>query len=270
MSGRRGFTLIEVLISTMLFAFLMGSYYAAFISIIQAEDYARDQRHFGSIGPAVMDLFEDDILSLYAHPRALDAFPFRGDDDSMSGEPADRLAFVARRASIHQEEMGTTGIYVRSPINEVGYRLARNDSEMGDVRRLYRRESYYVDGTPMQGGNYFEIYDRVVSFDVVYAGYQVEEEARTSAAEGNARRLEKFESWDSEERKGFPTAVIITLVIEPPRLGVPREGEDKKAIRRQTLVRIIRPPQWADVPASAATGPANPASPGTGNQGTNR
>ncbi len=32
MSGRRGFTLLEVLIATMLFAFLMGSYYAAFHS----------------------------------------------------------------------------------------------------------------------------------------------------------------------------------------------------------------------------------------------
>ena len=163
-------------------------------------------------------------------------------------------------------------VIAHSPINEVGYRLSRGDSDLGDVRRLYRRESYYVDGTPLQGGDFFEIYDRVYSFDVVYAGYRVEEEARASAADREKSRLEKFESWDSEERKAFPTAIIITLTIEPPRLGVVYEDEESDRLTRQTLVRIVQPPQAADIVAAppadnnAPQNPSNP-NPGSGNQG---
>ena len=100
----RGFTLIEVILATTLFALLMSSYYVVFTRVVELEAYARDQRAFGTVGPAILDLIEDDLLSLYSHPREPDAFPFRGDDESSGGKPADRMFFVVRRASVHQEE----------------------------------------------------------------------------------------------------------------------------------------------------------------------
>ena len=121
----RAFTLMEIMIATTLFALLMGMYYEVFTNVVQLEDYARRTRSFASVGPAVLDLVEDDLLCLYTHPRAGDAFPFRGTDDSMASEPADRMHFVSGRPSIHLEELYGDDTWVRSPINEVGYRLAK-------------------------------------------------------------------------------------------------------------------------------------------------
>jgi len=257
---RRGFTLIEILVATALFALLMGAYYTAFTNVLILEEYARNQRAFSSVGPAILDLIEDDLLSTYTNPRELAAFPFRGEDDSLGSEPADRLMFVARRASIAQEEFFGRDNWVRSPVNEVGYRMARGKSTMGNVRRLYRRESYYVDDSPLQGGEYFEVYDRVVSFDLLYVGYREEEEARESADAIAGRELDKFESWDSEERKGLPTAVIVTLVIEAPQISRERsENDDVPGRDRRTYVRVIPLVQADDVIPTAD----DPNSPGS-------
>ena len=261
MDRARGFTLIEIIVATSLFALLMTAYYVAFTNVLLLEEHVRDQRAYGTIGPAVLDLIEDDLQSLYTHPQKQDAFPFRGENDSRASEPADRLNFVARRASIHQEEFFGADNWVRSPINEVGYRLAAAGSRFGGVRRLFRREGFYVDETPLSGGDYFEIYDRVVGFDVQYVGYRVEEEARADQDSLEERRLDKFESWDSEERKGFPTAVIVTLTLEPPRMVADRPGDDQEEPDRRTFVRILPLVQADDIPPPAAA-PGQPGQPG--------
>ena len=260
----RGFTLIEMVLAVTLFSFLMTSYYVVFIRVVELEEYARNQRSFASIGPAVLDLVEDDLLSLYTHPREPKAFPFRGTDNSLGGEPADRVDFVARRSSIHQKEFHGDNNWVRSPINEVGYRVVRGDLDYGDVRRLFRREHYYVDETPLQGGDYYEIYDRVVAFDLVYAGYRVEEEERESLDTKGENSLDRFESWDSEERRGFPSAVIVTLTVEPPQLSITDRTAQKQAEqrRRRTFVRVIPLAHADDIPYPEAGTGGN--QPGTG------
>ena len=53
---RRGFTLLEVILATTLFALLMSSYYAIFFNVSQLEEYARSQRAFSAVGPAILDL----------------------------------------------------------------------------------------------------------------------------------------------------------------------------------------------------------------------
>jgi prepilin-type N-terminal cleavage/methylation domain-containing protein len=263
-----GFTLIELILATTLFAGLMTAYYQVFMSVLELEKKARDHRAFGIVGPAILDYMEDDLLSLYTHPRQADAFPFRGEDDSLASKAADRMAFVARRASFHQEEFYGDDRWVRSPINEVGYRLARGDSRFGDVRTLYRREGYYVDETPLQGCDYYEVYDRVVELDITYAGYRVEEAERTDQDTLGEHELDRFESWDSEERRGFPTAVIVRLTVEPPRMQFRKRyrGTAEEEPKRRTFVRIIplvyaddiAPPQQEGAP-TAGTQPSGTA-----------
>jgi hypothetical protein len=241
-------------VSTALFSMLMGAYYTAFTDILMLEEYAHNQRAFASVGPSILDLIEDDVLSMHTHPRELAAFPMRGSDDSLESEPADTLQFVSRRASVAQEEFFGRGAWVRSPINEIGYRMGRGSYQLGNVRRLFRRESYYVDETPLQGGDYYEVYDRIVSFDIAYAGYRAEEEAREDAESLDERNLDRFESWDSEERKGLPSAIIVTIVIEPPQLTneVRDESEQVEGRDRRTFVRIIPLTQADDVDAPPA------------------
>ncbi len=93
-----GFTMIEVLIATALFAAVMGMYSVVLNNVITLEEEVRTQCSFSSIGPAILDLIEDDLQSLYTSPRQPDAFPFRGDAHTLSSKPADRMSFVARRA----------------------------------------------------------------------------------------------------------------------------------------------------------------------------
>jgi type II secretion system protein J len=242
---RNGFTLLEVILATTLFALLMSSYYVVFLNVSQLEEYARDQRAFSAVGPAVLDLIEDDIQSLYSPPRALNAFPFRGEDDSRGSQPADRFDFVTQRPSIHKEEFFERRTPLASPVNEVGYRLARGD---GDVRRLYRREGFYADTSPLQGGDFYEIYDRVVALDVRYVGYAAEEEERRSQDTLGQHGLDTFETWNSEERRALPTALIVTLTVEPPQLSRPTEEEQRTGVRqRRTFVRIIPLVQANDI-----------------------
>ena len=259
----RGFTLIEIILATVLFSLLMASYYEIFNGVLQLEEYARESRSFSNVGPAVLDLIEDDIHSLFIHPRADDAFPFRGNDDSMGSQASDSFHFVGTRASIGEEQIFGDE-WTKSPVNELGYRVARSSSRR-DTRRLYRRESYYVDGTPLDGGDYYEVYDRVHAFDVTYVGYRVEEEDNSEATE--ERLLETFESWDSEERKGYPTAMIVKLTIEAPQLTVPIDGEDTEPTRR-TFFRVIHFVHADDVdPPAAPDGNANGNNPGNNNPG---
>ncbi len=261
--ARRGFTLVEVILATVLFALLMSSYYQVFTGVLELEEYARNQRSFASVGPAILDLIEDDLVSLHRDPNAADAFPFRGNDDSLGGQPADSLDFVARRRSVHQEQVYGDNTWVRSPICEVGYRLTRSSLAGRNVRKLYRRESYYPDSLPTKGGEYFEIYDRVVAFDVTYVGYRVEEDARADVDTDN--QLEKFESWDSEQRRGYPTAVIVTLTIEPPELNfVGKSSGIDDARPQRTFVRVIPLPQAQDVDRPEESGDTPAPGPGTG------
>jgi len=264
---RRGFTLLEVILATTLFALLMTSYYSIFNNVSELEAYARSQRAVSAVGPAALDLVEDDLESLYTNPRAQNAFPFRGEDGARGSQPADSMNFTTLRASIHKEEFFDESEWLSSPVNEVGYRLARGE---GDVRRLYRREGYYVDGTPLQGGDFYEIYDRVLAFDVTYVGYPAEEAERTSQDTLKQHRLDTFESWNSEERRAMPTAVVVTLTVEPPQLtATPLAALEARPQR--TFVRIIHLVQADDIlpkqqpamgsqpgPQQPGTGPANP------------
>ncbi len=264
MTRARGFTLIEIVLATVLFSLLMASYYEVFTGVLQLEEYARESRSFANVGPAVLDLIEDDIHSLYIHPRARDAFPFRASDDSLGSQASDSFHFVATRRSIGTEEFFGNDRWTHSPINELGYRVARSSSRR-DSRRLYRRESYYVDGTPLDGGDYYEVYDRVHAFDVTYVGYRVEEETNTEATAD--RQLETFESWDSEERKGYPTAMIVKFTIEAPQLTMESKRLDDFEPERRTFFRIIHFVHADDVdPPEAPTGEGNQTpNNGTGN-----
>jgi prepilin-type N-terminal cleavage/methylation domain-containing protein len=253
---QRGFTLVEIIIATSLFSLLMASYYTVVMNVMILEETARDQRAFASVGPAVLDLVEDDLLSVYNHPRALNAYPFRGEDDSLAGQPADEMNFVVTRESIHREEFHDDDNWVRSPINEVGYKLTRADASLGDVRKLYRRENYYLDSTPLQGGDYYEVYDRVIAFDVTYVGFPVEETERTDQDALGDSRYDTFESWDSEERKFLPTAAVVVLTVEPPRLAAAGR-RDEEVPERRTFVRVIQLVQGDDVLPGEA-GPAQP------------
>jgi hypothetical protein len=131
---------------------------------------------------------------------------------------------------------------------------------------MWRREAFYVDETPLQGGEYYEVYDRVVELEITYAGYRVEESERSDQESLGEHQLERFESWDSEERRGFPTAVIVRLTVEPPRMTIRKRYDDLEATRTRTFIRVIPLVHAEDILPS--TDAAQAGSGGGGGSGT--
>jgi len=84
-----------------------------------------------------------------------------------------------------------------SPLTEVGYACRVNDED-SDYLELWRREDYFVDDKPTDGGHYTLVYDRIRTFRLRY--YPIPEEAQVK---------EGLEEWDSGLKKGIPYAIRV-------------------------------------------------------------
>jgi len=73
---------------------------------------------------------------------------------------------------------------------------------------LWRRESYFVDDNPTDGGKYDLVYDKVLSFHLQYY-------APTDDRGENEDPLTK---WDTKVQKKLPYAIVVQLdyLVHPP------------------------------------------------------
>ena len=99
-------------------------------------------------------------------------------------------------------------------LNEVSYELRRN-SKNRKYYKLVRREQQLYDDIPTSGGEYAEIYDKVLSMEF-------------SFFDGR----EWVEKWDSKKTKSLPCAVKVKIEIELPR------GEQPESTIICSIIRI--------------------------------
>ena len=95
----------------------------------------------------------------------------------------------------------------------------------------------------------------------------IEESERESQDTLGQHQYETFESWDSEQRKAYPTAMIVTLTIEAPQLTYVEEERGQDRPNRKTFVRIIPLVQADDIEPPSTTTTTSPntnQNPGTG------
>ncbi len=225
---RAGFSLVEVLVTLL----IVGGIMVAITQLLEAARLSRDTIHniqeTQLAGPAIMDLVERDLRALSIYDRRKDEL-LRVVDRVVHGLDADSLDFVATTDGLVPTEVNRR--YVRSDVNEVGYRLRPNPVD-DDFLEIYRRESFGVDEEPFDEGSYTFLHDRVKQFDI-----QVYVEDGPDA--------EPQDDWgfDSDE-DGLPLRLEISLTLElSPR--VHREQLRYVSIDRRTVTyrRVIRLPQ---------------------------
>jgi hypothetical protein len=95
----------------------------------------------------------------------------------------------------------------------VGYACRQNESHPGFIE-LWRREDFFVDDDPTDGGVFSLVYDRLLRFNVMYFPDPTEH------GQGSAEQKHQgLEEWDSRIRKKIPYAVLLQIEYDATRTG---------------------------------------------------
>lgn len=249
-SPRAGFSLAEVLLTVLIMSGIM----LAITQILQAARVSRDTIHIIKetqlAGPAIMDMIERDLRGLTTLNRTRQDH-LLVEDRVMLGLDGDSLDFVTHTDSLIMRQDGAR--YVRSDINEVGYRL-RPSPMYDDFLELYRREDMGVDEDPYLGGEFSFLHDRVKSFDI-----QVFEEDGPDA--------DPHDEWgqNGDERIGLPARLEVSLTLELKQ-RVAREQLAMNYARKSivTYRRVFRLPEMMRVEEEQIVTLSIPTAPSSG------
>ncbi len=194
----RGFTLVELLLATMLTAVVV----TAVLQIFDVTLYAREQikalAEPMSVGPRILDMIEEDLDSLWTYDIK-DNHVFEGEDNVIVLADADRLHLIVAGPTSNDVVLDDESVRP-APLAEVSY-LCRPNPKNPDLIELWRREDPLVDEEWKKGGRYELLSDRVRRFNITYY-----EELGAEA--------EAFDDWSIDERKGLPKRIKIELEIE--------------------------------------------------------
>ena len=259
-SLRRGFTLIEVLVTLLIVSVIM----VGMTELLEAARISRDTIHniqeTQLAGPAILDLVERDIRALDIYDRD-PAKLLRVTQRVVLGHDADSLDFVCTTHGMIPNEVDHR--IVRADTNEVGYRV-RVNPQNDDFLELYRREDMGVDDEPFDAGAFTFLHDHVKHFDVLVFNE-------------DGPDAEPLEDWGrDEDRQGLPLRIEVRLTLElAPRVTGEQMHIASVDKRTLTYTRIIRLPQSLrdqleivpspKIPAIASpqVNPAGGAAPGT-------
>ncbi len=224
----RGFTLIEIMISISILVFLSAIMGQIISGTIHGSDLASDELRGPTVANAIFQQIFKDFRYVYYGGLTGDA-GFRGRSDTLGGQEADRVDFITTRRTrtIGTDDDGRLAETDRiSPVTEVGYALRDSDRNPG-YRELWRREDYFVDDKPTEGGHYSLVYDRVRSFSLRY--FPIPEQSQDKQG---------LEEWDSAQRKSLPYAILLKIEFDVPR---PTDGDEKpmEDVEPELIFRII-------------------------------
>lgn len=250
-----GFTLAEVLVTIL----IMSGILVAITQILHTARISRDNIHniqeTQLAGPAILDLIDRDIRGLLIYNRTRKDH-IRIKNRIMQGANADSIDFVTTTDNLVGRYDGDR--FLRSTINEIGYRL-RPNPDYSDFLEIYRREDMGVDDLPFEGGEFVFLHDRVKNFDI-----QVFAEDGPDA--------EAYEDWGTDEDSeeiGLPARLEITLTLEL------RQRLQREALRLMpdymaevTYRRVIRLPQELRVAEEGIVVPLIPSAEGAAGDST--
>ncbi|GJM20345.1 MAG: hypothetical protein DHS20C15_02600 [Planctomycetota bacterium] len=193
----RGFTLLEVMIAMAIMGFVMTSLYMSIEATLRTQKLIDHEVQEMKQGPRIIELLQRDLHGAYLLDIEGDLV-FKGDSRTMLGESADSLTLLTTVDSTITHRVDDRE--VAADLCETGYKL-RTHPEIPDLLQLWRRQTFFIDEKPFEGGSYELVYDRVIAFQLRYF-------------DSTARDAEPTRDWDSEERRELPKLVSLRLEIE--------------------------------------------------------
>lgn len=227
---QRGMTLIEIVVAITILSGMVTVLYQIIGGTLRGKRLAEEALQTPKIENAVLGPIFKDFRYIYWGGISNDA-GFLGKNGTRGGRDADQVQFITARTtrvagsgSDSQRQQNE----IQSPLTEVGYALRVNEREGGgEWLELWRREDYFVDVDPVNGGVYTLIYDKIRRFNLRY--YPTPE---------TSTNKEGFEEWDSRLRHGLPYAIILEMELDVLK---DEEGfEDRTEPHRITRIILIR------------------------------
>lgn len=234
-----GFTLVELTVAILLVSITMAFIYQKLWYTVRTRDMLVRELESPKIESAVLDMIARDFRFLYYQEALLPGNSgFWGRSKSLNAKDADRVDFLTSRVSRIAELEDATAQPGDSPLGEVGYACRPNDANSKWLE-LWRREDYFVDDDPTDGGKFSLVYDKVRRFSLRY--YPTPEAGATDDKNG-------LEEWDSKTSKKVPYAIILDMwydIHDPP-------GDEPE--RKVTKIFLLKPARSLDANAGMETG----------------
>ena len=223
----RGFTLLEISVAVLILALMMTFIYTVLINTIRSREALTEGLEGPKIDQAIMDQIMGDLRFVYYRQGQLPADSgFWGRSRQMNGTDADRVDFLTCRTSKLAELEETSQAQVNAPIVEVGYACRQNDANPRWLE-LWRREDYFVDDDPTDGGRFDLVYDKIRRFNLHY--YPPTEERGDN---DNA-----LDEWDTKIQKKLPYAIVLTIQFD---VREPVTDQPQGLVRRIVLLTPAR------------------------------
>ncbi len=248
-----GFTLLELTITITLTGVIVALMTQIISHTIRGRDMAYKALQRPKIENAILGQIVQDLRYAWMGGLSGDA-GFLGKARQMAGMDADTIAFVTARRTrtVGAEDDGARrGEEPESPLTETGY-ACRVNPDNPRWLELWRREDYFVDGNPTEGGRYTRVYDKIRAFRLRY--FPIPEE-HTGEGEG-------LEEWDSRLKKGMPYAILLKIEFDTDE---PRDKfEEERPPELIYRLILLRPAYNLPQGPAGAPGGTPPGSPPAG------
>jgi len=161
-----GFTLIELVVVIAIFGLVMSITYQILDSTIESERIVNRDTRSGKIGEGILTRMRRDLLGTIW--RSFGPEVFRGVDGGSGEDAHDEIHFLTT-SSVPPPEDDLEA--VSAAVCSVGYVL----KSTGDGNyTLFRRVKHEIRESPLDDGEYYEIYNRVRSLEIRYLGREEE------------------------------------------------------------------------------------------------
>lgn len=232
-AARRGFTLLEVSVTITIMALMLLFVYQTLSNTIRNSTSLNEDLEGPKVETAILDELIRDLRFVYFRPGQFKADAgFWGRSRTPNGLDGDRVDFITCRESRRAELEDTNQAQVSAPLVEVGY-ACRTSDQYDRMLELWRREDYFTDDDPTDGGKFDLVYDKIRSFDL---SYYLPGDERGDDDKG-------LEEWDTKIQHRLPYAIVLRMTydVRPPpkgdRSGRGAQGPPASSVRRIILLK---------------------------------
>ena len=223
-SRQTGFTLVELSVALAILGLIVTFVYEVLWNAVKSRDIITEGLESPKVDNAIFDQLARDFRYLYYQTGQLPGDAgFWGRDRQISGMDADRVDFVTARKSRIAELEEATSSPGDSPLTEVGYVCRANDTN-NQWLELWRREDYFIDDDPTDGGKFSMVYDKIRRFSLRY--FPLPED------NGDTQGIPE---WDSKTNHKVPYAIILDMSYDV------REPAVSEPQTRMTKMILIKP-----------------------------